>query len=223
MIQGREWGQDDLIGGHPALDFINTVSRYLPEVTGDRFRTYGDLVTWGLATGVLSPAEGSELAERAAREPLTAAAVVGQARELRGILNGVFVALARHEAPAPDRLGALNAALRAVTSQLEVAWDGGRLVWRPGEATALDVIVRRVAWLAAQLLTSGDLTYLRACEGEDCAWLFIDTTRNHSRRWCSMNDCGGRAKARRHYWKNREAGRGKREGGGERGGEGRDG
>ncbi|MBX6332692.1 MAG: ABATE domain-containing protein, partial [Gemmatimonadaceae bacterium] len=54
LARGRVWTADEIVGGHPALDFVNTVSRHLPEVTGDRFRTFDDLLTWGVATGVLT-------------------------------------------------------------------------------------------------------------------------------------------------------------------------
>jgi predicted RNA-binding Zn ribbon-like protein len=50
---------------------------------------------------------------------------------------------------------------------------------------------------AADLLTSEQHAYVRQCASEECTWLFIDRSKNHSRRWCDMGDCGNREKARR--------------------------
>jgi predicted RNA-binding Zn ribbon-like protein len=72
----------------------------------------------------------------------------------------------------------------------------GRTIDRP-----LWAIVRS----AADLLVSDDRTQLRECSADDCHWLFLDTTRNRSRQWCSMTSCGNRAKARRHYARGRSA------------------
>ncbi|MBX6333260.1 MAG: CGNR zinc finger domain-containing protein, partial [Gemmatimonadaceae bacterium] len=148
---------------------------------------------------VLTLEEAEGLAERAERAPLEAAAVVGQARELRAIANHIYVALARREPPDPAWVRAFDDALRTLIGGVHIEWRDGAFAWRPGDPQALDVVLRRVAWLTAQFLTSADLTYFRRCAGEDCAWFFLDSTRNHSRRWCAMSDCGGRAKARRYY------------------------
>jgi predicted RNA-binding Zn ribbon-like protein len=205
VIQGRQWKRSDLVGGHVVLDFMNTVSSHLPVPTNDRFRAFGDLLTWGSATGVLTETEALRLDQIAARAPLEAAAALGQARALRAILFDVFAALARRAGPDAERLRAFNDALRTTIGELEVTWSGDRLVWRPGDAESLDVIVRRIAWLAAQLMTSDELERLRRCAGDDCCWLFLDNTKNHSRRWCAMSDCGSREKARRYYRRNKDA------------------
>ncbi|MBN1859137.1 CGNR zinc finger domain-containing protein [Candidatus Bipolaricaulota bacterium] len=61
---------------------------------------------------------------------------------------------------------------------------------------------------AADLLTSDERDRVRRCAGPDCGWLFVDISRNHSRRWCDMADCGNRAKARRSYARKRQAAQG---------------
>jgi len=54
------------------------------------------------------------------------------------------------------------------------------------------------------LLTSSQrLNQVRQCRGDNCGWLFVDGSKNHSRRWCDMRDCGNRAKVRRHRLKQR--------------------
>ncbi|MBI4413448.1 MAG: CGNR zinc finger domain-containing protein, partial [candidate division NC10 bacterium] len=72
--------------------------------------------------------------------------------------------------------------------------------WRwTGDGQRLDRMLWAVTRSAADLLTSGELAAVRECEAETCAWLFMDRSRNRSRRWCDMKACGNRAKARRHY------------------------
>jgi predicted RNA-binding Zn ribbon-like protein len=65
-----------------------------------------------------------------------------------------------------------------------------------------------VARSAAELLTSKELTSVRECAGYDCGRLFMDGTKNRSRRWCDMASCGNRAKGRRHYERRKAAPRG---------------
>ena len=73
-----------------------------------------------------------------------------------------------------------------------------------GTAAVLDAVLWHVARSAAELLTSGDLGRVRGCASEECGWVFLDTTRNRSRRWCDMKECGNREKARRFYQRSRE-------------------
>ena len=76
------------------------------------------------------------------------------------------------------------------------------MAW-PGFAEELESLIWPVAKSAADLLTSERLERVRECAGGTCGWLFIDASKNHSRRWCDMRDCGNAAKAKRHYHKKR--------------------
>ena len=75
-------------------------------------------------------------------------------------------------------------------------------VYSPDDLTQM---LGPVAWSAVEVLQSEDRRALRECEGSNCNWLFLDTSRNHSRRWCSMQSCGNQAKAKRHYQRGRAA------------------
>ena len=79
--------------------------------------------------------------------------------------------------------------------------DGARsrVTWTNDPSAGPSLILHRLVWETAQFLTSTDLGRLRICANRECGWLFLDTSKNHSRRWCSMADCGSRAKARRYY------------------------
>ena len=98
----------------------------------------------------------------------------------------------------------INSTLRAALPNLELGVRGDGCCWRWSDAsTASDRIIWPVARSAADLLTGDTAELLRECAGEGCSWLFLDRSRNHRRKWCSMSSCGNRAKARRHYARTR--------------------
>ena len=97
-------------------------------------------------------------------------------------------------------------ARRRAMGQAGVVPTGSRFEWGwPGVTLDLDRVTWWVARSAAELLTSRNLTFVRECASYDCGWLFMDTTKNRSRRWCDMRTCGNRAKSRRHYERRRAA------------------
>lgn len=182
-----------------ALSFNNTVSWDAGGLTNDRLEAFPDLLKWAAANDLLTQAELTTLQERASGDPWSAATALAQARELRTVLHQILAALARHREPEPLALRAFNQALRAAAGQLVLTWRQGRLVWGHQSDVAPETIVHRITWEAAQFMTSSELARLGLCANPDCGWMYLDSTRNHSRRWCSMQDCGSRAKARRYY------------------------
>jgi len=191
------------VGNHAALDFTNTVDWTSRGLESERLRSFDDLVRWALAAGAISLPEATALGARAGREPRRAIEALRLARELRSEIHEVMTAIARRVPPRQAALHAFNEAVRSAFSGLSVAWDGGRMVWRREDTGTLDLVAHHVAWLAAQLMTSPDKTPIGLCANPECGWLFLDTTKNHSRRWCGMPDCGPRAKARRYYLRQR--------------------
>ena len=130
-----------------------------------------------------------------------------QARELREAIYRIWVAEAHQELPPVEDVELLNSVLARALSHQRLDREGDRyaLNWRDDDA--LESILWRVVKSAAELITSEEAKLVRQCEAfatSDCAWLFIDETRNRSRRWCSMASCGNRAKARRHYHRTRK-------------------
>ena len=189
----------EITGGALCLDLTNTVDNR-PTTPTEGLRTYADLVAWAEQAGVLTADEGDALRAESARRPADAAAALSVARELREALHAIFAAAARR-APAPAAaLALVNAALPPALARREVrpAGEGYTWVWKRTNAE-LDDVLAPVVESAAALLTSPDLSRVRECESETCGWLFIDRSRNRSRRWCDMTVCGNRAKVRRHY------------------------
>jgi predicted RNA-binding Zn ribbon-like protein len=102
-------------------------------------------------------------------------------------------------APAADDLAVLNANVAASYPYLRLAGGEPRFVWTWAEGgDKLDQILWPVVRSAAEALTSGELERIRMCAGEHCGWLFIDRSKNRSRRWCDMQECGNVAKVRRY-------------------------
>jgi predicted RNA-binding Zn ribbon-like protein len=187
-----------------AISFNNTASWTGDGLSNDRLETFPDLLRWCGANSLLDAAEVRTLEERAGSDPWLAATVLGQARELRSVLHRILAALAGEREPEPVALRTFNQALRSAAGQLALTWREGRPSWELQGGATPDTIVDRIAWAAAQFITSPELARLGLCANPECGWMFLDSTRNHSRRWCSMQDCGSRAKARRYYRRRKE-------------------
>jgi len=189
-----------LVGGRLCLDFINTVGgRVSPAaVLRDKLADYNELLEWSQAAGIAKPAESRNLARRAASHRRDAQTTLARAVLLREALYRIFTAAAEGRRPREADLGTLSRELRIARARERLTHTGGAFewAWEDGEP-ALDRILWPVSLSAAEVLTSGDLSRLRQCEGHECGWMFLDTSRNRSRHWCDMKDCGNRAKVRR--------------------------
>lgn len=199
-------GDLKLIGGWLCLDFANTAER----LEGGRFREflggYFDLVSWGQHAGVLTEAEALQCLKEARQHPTEAEAVLKRAIVLREAVYRIFSAIAGNHPSSASDIAALNTELsRAMTRMQITPADGGYSWTYATEENALDRVLWPVVRSAADLLTSDKLNRIDRCPGKNCGWLFLDMSRNRSRRWCDMKDCGNRAKARRHYQRRRRS------------------
>ncbi len=189
-----------LLGGTLSLDFVNTVDDRKSEHPHDYLERYEDLTAWGEHAGILSHAEAERLLHAAATRPSEAEAALRQAVLLREALYRVFVNIAEGKKPKDQNLETLNQNLGHAMSFTRLVPSKNGYEWSWGlEGQGFDQMLHPIARSAAELLTSENLDLVRECGAESCGWLFVDSTRNHSRRWCSMDGCGNRAKARRHY------------------------
>jgi predicted RNA-binding Zn ribbon-like protein len=189
------------------LDFTNTVNWHMSQHPVEELPTYSDLLAWSQKVGLLTNAEAQHLAGLAARRPAEAQAVLERAHALREAVFRLLSAMASHERSDPADLDLINAELPAALShsQLIARPEGFALRWQ-ADPDALDKMLWPVVYSAADLLANRDLlTRVGVCaDDRGCGYLFLDMTKNHSRRWCDMKDCGNRAKARRHYERQRE-------------------
>ena len=195
----------ELSGGHLALDFINTVGGMRPFRVREHLVQYDDLLAFAVQTGSISSGQAARIAEEARRRPADAAVALAEARAIREALHRVFTARVAERRPSAPDLGLLNVALGRALSHRRLAESDGCCALGWDGAAALDAPWWPVVAAAADLLASAaDLARVRVCgmsEAGECGWLFVDRTKARTRRWCSMQDCGNRAKARRHYAK----------------------
>ena len=191
--------QFKLVGGHPALDFINTVHDWTVSEPHDYLSEFADAIRFGEATGLLTRADDVRLRRRTPHIELT------RLRELRALLKRIFQMRLSGQAPSNMDLGKLSAELAeaARATRLMVGTRTRRSSQVPviREITAEnagDALLRlRIVEAAATLLVSDAMLRVKSCP--TCGWLFLDVSKNRSRRWCSMDTCGAVAKARRYY------------------------
>lgn len=204
----------DFSGGRLCLDFANTGRRPRGVLEWDDLSDYQDLVAWSQQTGILSANDARALVTGAADQPGRAGSVVGGARDLREAIYRVFSAVAAGQTPAATEVSVLSDAATSAWTHHRIAPSDAGFAWElvldPG---SLELPLWPVARSAAELITSADLTSVRECALETCSWLFLDRSKNHSRRWCDMKSCGNRSKARRHYRRRHAHGPAGRDGG----------
>ncbi len=193
-----------LVGGKPVVDFVNTLSdRALPAPL-ERLATYQDLLLWCVRSELFGEAEKSRLEALAAKHPAEAEHALALARTLRELLFRLFDATAEGQDPPTEALGNFNTMLQEAARHRRLESSDGdlRWLWFRGD-DRLDWMLWPLVWSAAELLESDDRARLKECAQNDCRWLFLDLSKNRSRRWCTMEECGNRAKAKRHYAKRR--------------------
>ena len=198
------------IGGDVSLDFVNTVNGrisnpnkksgrdYYDAFPSDKLENYADLIAWSLKAGLFSEKEAGKLL-RIGEDKLQAAnAVFKRALNLRECVYRLFKSVVEGWQPEAEDLEKLNRELSLARrhQKLSTAEKGFVFEWidRP---EALDRMIWQITVSAADLLINEDLTRIRQCANDVCNWLFLDTSRNHTRQWCVMKDCGNLAKVRR--------------------------
>ena len=189
-----------------SLDFADTVNWRKKSAPEESLTTYASLVNWSRGQQILSPEQAGRLLSLAAERPEEADATFRRAVELREAIYRVFSAIAQDEAPQQNDLDNVNAALTEGMAQARIlpTPEGFRWDW-PDDTLTLDRMLWPVARSAAELLISEQLDLVRECEGAGCGSLFLDSSKNHSRRWCSMESCGNRTKVNRHYHRKKQA------------------
>jgi predicted RNA-binding Zn ribbon-like protein len=189
-----------LLGGALCLDFVNTVDPRLKRPQEDYLVTFEQLAQWGRYVGVLSAAEERALLALAARDTSFAADVQQRAIELRAALYELVRPPRRRAARA---LEILNREFTRTASARVLGRhrDDYRLSWSADSPH--ERLLGTIAQSALELLTSPALDRVRECAGDGCGWLFLDVSKAHRRRWCSMAICGNRAKAQRHRQRQR--------------------
>jgi predicted RNA-binding Zn ribbon-like protein len=184
-----------LIAGVLCLNFANTRYGHGETPIHEYLTDYRDLVVWCRKAAILSDREAAYLIKESARHPAETTAVFHRAIALRETIYRFFRAIVHNEQPQSGDFAALNAARSEALVHSHIDWTPAGFVVDWNNKTAQDRVLWPIALSVSDLLTETDLGRVRQCGG--CDWLFLDTSRNHLRRWCSMSACGNRAKVRR--------------------------
>ena len=183
------------IGGHPAVDLVNTVDwRLDPERLSDRLSSFGDFLAWCGDMGMVSDVETRRLQEEAQRHPRISADEWLRVLDVR---EHVYTVLMSAEESAAELLAAEYK--EAIDhADLRQRRDDGRWTWTESDLT-LRTPRHRLSMSIVDLLRSPEVSRVRQCQDDACGWIFLDTSPRENRRWCVAADCGNRNRVRRHY------------------------
>jgi predicted RNA-binding Zn ribbon-like protein len=197
-VVAHSFEPDDFVGGHVALDFTNTVTDRDSEVPVDWLDGYPRLIEWAQRAGLLEKPVAARLLGDGERSPREAAGALGRARRLREALHDACSALLARRPVPPDALAELESAWKRTATRGRLTSGAGQLRLAPdAETSGLDFPLDLVMFESLGLLAELDLYRTRACRGDRCGWLFIDTSKSGRRVWCDMATCGNAAKSQR--------------------------
>ena len=182
----------DRRGGHLSIDFANTLTARDTDAATEHLDSYASLLAFATESALITAQQARRLQGWERRRPSEIRRVLSEAVELREALQNLFVSVATDGAPERWALEVLNNRLARLRLGEDLCWQ-----WQAGPA-APDAFMSRITRAAAELLTTDLRARVCLCEATDCTWLFLDTSKNGSRRWCDMRECGNRMKARRY-------------------------
>jgi len=187
----------ELVGGHPALDLVNTLDwRFREGLPEELLESYGDILRFTEQSQLLTPRQARHLLRNA--NSSAAQRTLASVRDLREAAAEIFYAVVDERSPASAPIKSLGTAFKAARAHQNLQWSESRLTWGWQETTAAPELPLWLLSLSVvRLMTSDAMQQLRACDNLECRWLFLDTSKNHTRRWCEMRICGNRMKARR--------------------------
>ena len=193
-----------LVGGRLCLDFVNTLDWRGTDHPQEFLNSYNDLILWCRHVGICTHQESKHMCQFADRSANDAKMVLNRAVKLRETIYRLFSAKIDKKDPANADLVVFNKNLARSMRESKITKLRDGYTWDiNGNKMNLDWILNPIIRSAADVLVSNELNKVKACADLACGWLFMDVSRNQSRRWCDMKDCGNRAKASRFYNKKR--------------------
>lgn len=186
----------DWSGGHPALDFVNTLDERSFETPIENLATYRDLVRFTELAGLIPRPKAKPLRDAVGAESTR---VAKQALRLREQLHRILAAQHVGRQASQVDLDAIGKAILAAHAAREIVVPGAlgiaEYAWKT--SSGIDVPLHACSLAIERLLLDVDRHRIRKCEALDCHVYFIDTSKGHRRQWCSMRNCGNREKQRR--------------------------
>ncbi len=177
------------VGGHLALDFCNTAGEHLAERPDELLLDWESFLRWAAQVGLIGPESYFELL----RHP----ELLDEILRLREAVYRVGLAMAGTRRLVERDVDFIRE--RANNLRPEIEFRSNVCRWRPAASHASEQLCGVLGAEALSLFCSQKAARIGVCDGGDCGWLFLDESRGKRRRWCDMNDCGSRAKARRFY------------------------
>jgi predicted RNA-binding Zn ribbon-like protein len=202
LLAVSAWAEDACLG------LANTLSWRGAEQPSEALHGFADLIGW-LDRAEALPGAGAAQRLRAwqRKHPAQADAIFAEAIEVREAIHAVFQSLAGEKRIEAAPMALLCEAISASPARARLDRRGkAGFAWCIEPAVSMPALLAPVLWSAADLLVKGRAARIRLCANESCLWLFIDNSKNGTRRWCDMRACGNRAKAQRHYLKEKRAG-----------------
>jgi predicted RNA-binding Zn ribbon-like protein len=194
-----------LLGGRLCLDFTNTLDPRMGKEPHDLLVDYAALAQWSQRVGVLTENETHSLLSKAHLHAVETTMIWQRAIELREMMYRVFSSIANESDPQAGDVEALRKTYVDMMAHTQLLGSANGFTWNWVKSEeALDRMLWPIVRSAVDLLTSDEMKRVKQCPGlDDCGWLFLDSSKNGSRQWCSMEGCGSRAKMRQHYARKR--------------------
>jgi predicted RNA-binding Zn ribbon-like protein len=205
VIEAHEFADRDFIGGDAALDFVNTVTGRdaLPR---DWLDSYERLLGWAARVRLLPERNLKALRRKARRSPAAAAGALARAKVLRESLFALVSAIIADGVPPTRALELLRGHWIAGIEAHELRFEDSRIVVElRSDAANLDLVAALVAYRMVEHVLPAPTDRIRICQGGNCSWVFIDSSKAGGRRWCDMAVCGNAAKSRRFYERSRRS------------------
>jgi predicted RNA-binding Zn ribbon-like protein len=210
MAKSKQIVSDNkLVAGWLCLNFANTADWDEDKPKEERLFCFRDLLAWSQTAKLFEAEVIQKLEAKGFLRPDVAELVLKRALRLRLALHRIFKAIAHHQSPETSDWEIFNTELAIALPQLRVlpTQNGFNWAWLKPEES-LDSILWEIVWSSAQLLNHPErLERLKQCPGVHCGWLFLDLSRNRSRCWCDMQDCGNRVKVNRYHQSKRQLGK----------------
>ena len=204
MSAGKHAGTLELRGERLCLNFANTVGWHASDYPQEWLHSYADLLAWSRHAGILTDRQNEQLLQDAQSHASLAEEVLTRAITLREAIYRIFSHIVQGRLPKSEDLTTLQKAYveAVIHAQVIPMGDSFTFNWEHNEY-ALDFPLWLVSHSGMELLLSEELHRVKECPGDGCGWLFLDKSRNQSRRWCNGQDCGNRVRVRQHYQRHR--------------------
>jgi predicted RNA-binding Zn ribbon-like protein len=196
------------VAGQICLDFVNTVvtrreqkvkNSTLFTYRSDKLSDYTDLAEWSKEAGILGERDVKRVVRIASQNEKDAKRVFERALIIRETLFRIFKHIIEGWEPSKDDIELLNRECAIARNRQKLVYSANKFMWDlKAEEDALDCMIWPIMLSSAQLLSSDKLSFVKQCPSFDCGWLFLDLSKNRSRQWCDMKDCGNLAKVRRY-------------------------